>query len=368
MTVSSKLDGMSATQIAQEWAKGGELSTGASSSSVTDDESVVRAENSTGDENPVSDESESTPGDQQETEPASSEAKTPDASAKETITVTDEQGRRRKVEIDYSNREATKKAHLMAAGARKWQAERDQAIQAGKAKDQKLTELQSNWDALETAYREAGEEGVIDLLSGQKGAYKSFIQKQIERESWLKKASPEEIEALEAREANARSQKEIERIRKENEKFRQEMKQERETADLRSLESRVNPVFDKYRFADKLGDANDEHMFDEMLWNSALKRLEPYEEQGIDITLELIEKQFREVAMTIRKRIGQQAEKKASKVVEQKKQEATENAQAKVKSGYKTSGTAKEAGDLINSGNLTGLLKNWGKFGSVFNK
>jgi hypothetical protein len=63
-----------------------------------------------------------------------------------------------------------------------------------------------------------------------------------------------------------------------------------------------------------------------------------------------------------------QAQKTATRAVEQKKQEATENAQAKVKSGYKVDGNkASEARDLINSGNLTGLLKNWGKYGSLFN-
>lgn len=301
--------------------------------------------------------------------PASPKAK-PEAAqtSKETITISDEKGRR-KIEVDWNNKEELKRQLQLAHGARKWQAERDQARQEAQQLKSKTEELSSNWNALETAFQKGGVEGVIDLLEGRNGAYQSWLKKQIDRHEFLRDATPEERAALEAREKADKSSRELERIRKENEEFRKQMVQEKEQAELKSLESRVHPVFDKYRFADKLGDANDEHMFDEMLWNSALKRLEPYEEQGLTITPDLIEREFRNVAIAIRKRIGLQAEKKAAKVVEQRKQEATENVQAKVRSGYKSDGgAAKEARDLIEGRNLTGLLKNWGKYGNLFNK
>ena len=88
---------------------------------------------------------------------------------------------------------------------------------------------------------------------------------------------------------------------------------------MKVLESTVHPSFDRYRFADKLGDANTEAMFDEMLWNSALKRLEPYEEKGIPLTSDLVEKEFKAVSVALRKQINVQAEKKAAKAVAQRK-------------------------------------------------
>lgn len=287
---------------------------------------------------------------------------------KELLTISDEKGRR-KVEVDYGNRDQMRKYVQMAHGARKWQAERDQARQEVTQVRTERDDLKGNWSALESAFQKSGVEGIVDLLEGRTGAYQAWFKKQIDRHEYLRDASPEEKAALEARETADKSTRELERIRKENEEFRKQMQQEKEQADLHSLESRLHPTFDKYRFADKLGDANDEHMFDEMLWNSAIKRLEPYEEKGLTLTPEIIEKEFRSVAMAIRKRIGLQAEKRAAKVVEQKKQEATENAQAKVRSGYKSEGgTAKEARDLIEGRNLTGLLSNWKKYGSLFNK
>lgn len=286
---------------------------------------------------------------------------------KEVITVTDEKGRR-KVEVDYSNKDAIKQAHVQAAGMRKFQAERDQALQNLKQERSQFQEVKSNMDILEKVYREGGVEGLVDLLEGQKGAYKTQLQRQIERHEFLKKATPDEVEALEAREMGQQQAKELEKIRKENAEFRKQMEAEKEAVEFKNIESKVHPVFNKYRFADKLGNPDSEQMFDEMLWNSALKRLEPYEEQGLDISPELLEREFRSVAQTLRKQIGLQAEKKASRVIEQKKQEATENAQAKVMSGYKSGKGAEEARGLIQSGNLTGLLKNWGKYGNLFNK
>lgn len=301
-------------------------------------------------------------------EQASSSDKSGKTSSKEVITVTDETGRRRKVEIDYSDRKSIRKAHEMMHGARKWQAERDSAKSELSKVNADVAELKSNWNTLEKAFQERGEEGVIDLLAGRPGAYKQHIAKQLEKAKFLENASPEELEVFQAREASSLQSKELERIRKENEEFRQKMASEKEAAELSAIESRVHPVFEKYRFADKLGDANDEHLFDEMLWTSAMKRLEPYEDQGLQITPELIDREFRSVAMALRKRIGVQAEKKAAKVIEQKKQEATENVQSSVRAGYKSSSTANEARDLINNGNITSLLKGWGKYGSLFNK
>lgn len=327
-------------------------------------EQEVRSENSTVDEMlPSGDDTQ-----KDSSEEPQAKGTNPGTSKKEVITITDEQGRRRKVEIDYSDRVAIRKAHEFAAGARKWQAERDQAIRSQKEMSGKYQEVNNNWQLLEKAFSQNGVEGVVDLLEGRPGAYQDKVKKGWERQKFLDNASPKEIQALQAQEKAELQVRENERMRRENEEFKKQITEEREQAELRSLESRVNPTFNKYRFADKLGNDTDEHMFDEMLWNTALKRLEPYEEKGLELTPELIEREFHEVAKSIRNRIRVQADKTATRTVNQKKQEATENAQAAVKAGYKQGGATKEARDLINNGNLTSLLKGWSKYGGLFNK
>jgi hypothetical protein len=301
----------------------------------------------------------------QEVGAADPAAKPPVSAGKESVVVTDEKGKR-KIEVDFNNKDQIKKYVQMAHGARKWQAERDQALGKAKEVESKYSELRSNWDILEETYQSSGVEGLIDLLEGRNGAFSEWEKSRIDRHEALKKASPAERELFEAREREAVRQREIDRIRKENEDFRTKVSQEREQAELRSLEGTVHPVFDRYRFADKLGDSDTEQMFDEMLWTSALKRLEPYEEKGIPLTQDLIEKEFKTVSTALRKRINVQAEKRAAKAVEQKKREATENVQAAVSSGYRSTPVAKEAEDLIKNGNLGALFKGWGKYGKAF--
>lgn len=284
---------------------------------------------------------------------------------KEYVTVTDDKGKR-KVEIDFNNKDQLKKFVQMAHGARKWQSERDQALTRSKEVEGQLSSLKSNWDTLEKAYQDGGVAGLVDLLEGRQGAFNEWEKSRMERNAFLQKANPTERELFELKEREAVRNREADRIRKESEEFKTKIQQERETAELRSLEGTVHPVFDRYRFADKLGDADTEAMFDEMLWNAALKRLEPYEEQKVPLTADLVEKEFKTVATALRKRINTQAEKKAARVVEQKKQEATENVQAAVSSGYRNSSVQKEASDMLRNGNLTGLLKQWNKYGSVF--
>lgn len=286
---------------------------------------------------------------------------TPD---KEVITVSDDKGRR-KVTVDYSDRAAIKKAFEMAHGARKWQAEKDKLAAASKDLGEKYDRVNKVMEALEAAYREKGELGVIDLIAGRPGASQEFIRRQVDRANFLERATPEEKEQLAQKERLEQLEREHQRLRTEGEEREKRVVAEREQAELRSMESRVHPAFEKYRFEGKLGSAEDEDMFDEMLWNTTLKRLKPYEEKGVEISRELVEQEFRAVSSALRKRIAGQAEKKASQVVNQKKQEATENAQASTMSAYTKGGAAAEAQDMIKRGDFFSLFK---KHGSIMSK
>lgn len=342
---------------------------GTLSNASEDDDIVVRAEESTQDGIELEGEGGDTLQDSKETATAgkatSKAEATPGTSGeKEVITVTDETGRKRKVEIDYSNREQIKKMAAAAAGMRKFQAERDREISSRKELEAKLKERESDWAKLEDAFSK-GHEHLIDTLSGRQGAWQELISKEIEKREFLKNATPEELQAIKAQEQADLTRKELDKIRKENEEFKAKVQQEREEAELRSMESRVHPVFEKYRFADRLGSAQDEHLFDEMLWNSSLKRLEQYEEKGLELSPELIDREFRTVATALRNRIGVQAQKKASQVVAQKKQEAIENVQSKVKSSSASSSDAEKLKKAIESGDTGSIFKNWSTFSKV---
>jgi hypothetical protein len=298
--------------------------------------------------------------------PASSKAQS--ASTKEVLELTDETGRKRRYEVDYSDRAAIKKAFEMAHGARKWQSDRDRAIASEKALREKAEKDSRILNALEKAYEEAGEEGVLDLIAGKPGASQQWIQRKIERHKFMESASPQEIAALERDERLAKLERELSRSKEESASREKRIAEEREAAQVSELQSQVNPLFEKYRFDGKLGDAEDEALFDETLWNTAMARLKPYEEKGVQITRELVDSAFRETAARLRKRLGGVAEKKVAATVEKKKQEATEAAQTATSNAYARGGARAEAEGLLASGNFKSLLSNWGKYGSSFSR
>lgn len=286
---------------------------------------------------------------------------------KEFITVSDDKGKR-KIEIDYADRAAIKKAFEFAHGARKWQAERDHSRNELKQLQEQYGSVRSTMDALEKAFAEGGEMGVIDLIAGKQGASEEFVKRQVARANFLETAKPHEIEALQQRERLEKLERDLAKKEQADREREQRVVSEREQAELNNLQASVNPVFEKYRFDGQLGDEADEDLFDRMLWNTTMERLRPYEEQGVELSRELIDKEFGTVAMQLRKRLNVQAEKKAANVVEQKKKEAIENVQASTMSAYKSGGASKEASDLIGKGDFASLFRNWGKYGASFNK
>lgn len=284
---------------------------------------------------------------------------------KETIFVTDNKGRRRKVEIDYSDKARTKKAYEMLYGARKWQAERDQAINELKSFKEQSDSKVKNWDAISSAYEEGGVEGLINFIEGDDNAYASLVEKAIEEKNFLAKASPAEIAALEAQKQKVQRDREIEKLRKEMEEMKSASERNREEAELKSLESQVHPVFDKYRFSGKLGDEATEHRLDRMLWREAMENLEQYGDD-VELTPSLVAREFKKTSLELRKFINKETEKKVNKTIKAKKESATEHAQASAMKGYQGGALASEARDMIRGRNLTGLLQNWGKYGKIF--
>lgn len=368
----------SSADLVKQWAAGKEVETGGSSSDADDllnisaseddqsgptDEELYPSETTEDSDDAEAEQTSSGDAKVAKSAQGSKDAKGKAPGSKERVPVN--KGKQF-IEIDYTDKEATKKAHLMAHGARQWQVAKDASDRKFSALDTAHKELKGNWDALETAYKGKGIEGVIDLLEGAPGAHKSYLDRHIKRAEFLKSASPDEKKALEREEESQRNARELENIREENKKFREQMAEERETSELKSLESRIHPNFERYRFKGKLGDANDEHMFDEMLWGTALKKLEPYEEKGLEITPEMIEGAFRSVSQALRKRVTGYGEKVAARSLEKKKEAATEQVQSKVMSGYRGNETSKEARDLLNKGDLASVFKNWGKFSSSF--
>lgn len=284
-----------------------------------------------------------------------SKESTPDT---EEITITDDKGRR-KIKIDLSDRDKNVKAHKLAYGARKWQAERDSERTSHAATKAERDSLKENWTSVEAAYRDKGVAGLVNLIEGKEDAYSAYEKSILSKYEARKGASADELDLLDSREREEKLSREISLARRENETTRAEITKEREAADMAALESQVNPTFERHRFAGRLGDKDDEHAFDTMLWNTAMDRLLPYETKGL-LTQARIDAEFREVATRMRKRMQVQSDKSATRSADDKKTAVAAKVQS-VAAGKVSGASSPEEVSKLTPDNLGSFFRSWGK-------
>lgn len=279
------------------------------------------------------------------------------------ISVTDHQGRKVKVKVDYSDKDSIKRAYSMAAGARKWQVERDNLKKELDSFRGTAGKKVENWDIIDKAYKEGGVEGLVNFLQGDSQAFDRLVDQRLKDREWRANATPEELALQEARTAQQRKDGEMEQLRKELEELKQGQMANKEEAELSSLKSAINPVFDKYRFADKLGDPAKEYKLDKMLYREAMEVLEALPDDA-DITPDVVNRAFKDTANEIRSLINQQASQKADKIVAEKRRNATETAQVKAQKSIASAG--KEApqqgmSELLRQGRLGDIFRSAAK-------
>lgn len=279
----------------------------------------------------------------------------PTSSDVEEIILTDESGKR-KIKWDFADREKTKKAVLLAAGARKWQAERDTYKGQVESTSKELGEYKNVWNAVEKSYQENGIEGLVNLLAGKPDAYKQWEEARYEQINRRRSASPSELRQIELEEKAETEAKRAESFKREHETLLNSLKTEREAADKASLEGLVHPVFFKYSFSGKLGDEQAEEMYNTMVWNNAMSRLEAYPE-GTRLTQDLVDKEFRTVSSTLRKHIDKQADTKVKSAIETKKAVAADKVALKASQGMTRSSAEDEIRNSVRKGTLGDSLR-----------
>ncbi len=143
--------------------------------------------------------------------------------------------------------------------------------------------------------------------------------------------------------------------RQQREAFQNQIAQEKEQAEIRSLESKLQPAFDRYRFAGKLGDEATENLYDESIWIKVRGRLSEYPDE-VELTQAIIDKEFRTVYNAFKKHIKVQTEKQLKKTVENKKAQTAKRARVAAKKGLSGQSTQKKILESLKGGNLTDAL------------
>lgn len=274
----------------------------------------------------------------------------------EDLYVTLENGRKAKITADYSDRTKIRKAYEMAAGMRKFQAERDQERTRMKELDSKLSDLKGTWEKLEGAYQTGGIEGLIDLLEGRSGASKDYIAKRLEQERLREAMSPAEraqLDLQERLEMDRRQREQVERTQKmELEKMQARLAE----ADEKETRALITPSFEKHRFKGKLGDPVAEHHFDQAVWMQALSNLEQLEDD--QLSSEIIDREFAKVSQAFARAAKTQASKATKAAVDEKKREAKTQAAVSAIQGMNNTGSKeKDLTKRLWAGDTAGVLK-----------
>jgi len=248
----------------------------------------------------------------------------------EYIDLTDETGRKR-LKIDWNNRDAIKKAISMAAGARKWQAERDQLKAKLEAQETSSKDVKEAWDAVSNAYETQGIEGLVDLLAAEQGAYQKWLSSQLQRELAKRDASPDELERIQLKERLDKMERERAVEAKRLKDREEAVAKERAAAEEAQLQSIVNPAFDKVRFAGTLGNEQLEDRLDRTVWSEAIDILSSIEEQQGKqaVTPAVTRKVFQEVAESLRGALQVKAREEAAAASETRKAQAATKVAAK---------------------------------------
>jgi len=274
----------------------------------------------------------------------------------------------KKIKVDFTDREKTKKAYQMAAGMRKAFSEKDEAVKGRDEYKSKYEENQKTIDGIDALMEAQDYDAGFKIMFNK--SLEDVIEERIAENDRLSKLSPAEIDAY-------KSKREVDRRRSELDK-REKALSDRETkatddlsaSDLNKQQTMLNSAFDKHRFAGKFGsDAQAkkrEHTVDQMLWRTVTDNLSALG----NVDQETVEKTVREAAESLSEIINVQATKKKQEVKKTEKNVAKKKAKEAAFDKNSTGDLAKKK-DLqskVRSGNLKdaigGILS--GDFNSIF--
>lgn len=267
---------------------------------------------------------------------------------------TDHLGVKQTSKFNLKDREALKKELSLARGARKWQAERDQAAKKIKEIEPQLKDFKESWDAVQRAWDTDGVKGIVNLLSGTEEGFSKFEKELIDKANIRANASPSDLEKLDLIERLEKGEKEKERTAKMLKAKEESIAKQKADAEAAELTSMVNPAFEKIRFAGKLGDQALEDQLDEAIWTQAIRKLEKLP-QDVALSPALVSSTFEEVAGNFKKAIGKQTEAKVTETIQNKKADAQTKVAAAASRGV-TKGNKEEDLRAAMGGNSASVL------------
>ena len=253
----------------------------------------------------------------------------------------------KKVKIDYSDRENIKRVYAMAAGARQWQAERD--------------DLQKKYDGLNESHTKYSEvinyleenkdnhETIFEAITGQ--SIEDKFRDWAEEQNMISGMTDTEKSLYLSNTEHQKKMKEVERREQELKAKLDKYNEEAEKVESARQSSIANPIFFKYNFDGELGNDQLELRMNRTLWSEAKTELSQFEQ----VTPEIVEETMKRISNQIRAGFKTSADRSVKKAVQNNrkvvKKKAQDMAVAKPKSSKK-----QELDEKIKRGDIAGIL------------
>lgn len=255
---------------------------------------------------------------------------------KETVSVTDEQGRRG-VEVDFTDRAKMRRYVQQAHGAMKLYAREQKAVARADAAEKLAASFKERADtqeAMETVFATEGVDGLLRRVTATKDlpggkSLDDLLTERAARARWLADPSrkPAELETYYKREATEEARRVANLERAKIEQERSGVRKEQADALTAKLEAVVVPAYQKMRFHGKLGDPMREAKMDAFLWKELQTGLDSLFASGVkDISPETAVSLLQDAVDTL----GGGMEQGAAVLADRKAKKAKANAQAAV--------------------------------------
>lgn len=277
----------------------------------------------------------------------------------EEIVVKGLDGKKSKIKVDYSNREAIKDAFKKAQGMRLAFKERDdlsrklKAYEAGELTPESQKADLEAYKVISKAFSEGGVESLIELLNKNNGGYKGWKESKEAYDKML----PSEKAELESKnlveKANRRAE-EAERTAKER---TDSLVKQQEASDKARLKSMLTPAFHKHSLSKELDDAEAGARIDQAIWRDSIKEISSMQlPEGAEPTPAMVERIFSKVAASYRKVINVKADKKVAETMNRKKESATNALVQTAKAGIGAGASMSDVREQISKGKLRDVL------------
>jgi hypothetical protein len=298
---------------------------------------------------------------------ATEENSEPAVSAKgdiEKITVTGPNGKE-EIEINYSDREAIKKAFSMSHGARKWAAERDAAQKKLKEIEPDYQDAVTTRDTIVDTFKESGLKGLVNLLMQDTAAYQKMIDVEVEKALLYKTASPDVKAKIDA---EARYEEMLQKMKFQEEKNtkdaqrieqqRQAQLAEQQAVAEQSFNTMAATALKMHSFEGKLGDPELESRINDSVWNGVRKALSQLPDDT-DVTPQLLDGLVAKEAALFGKGLGKKVEAEVKQKIDTKKQDSATKLASAAQQGMGKSGAAERFSEALDKGDTASVIKAW---------